>query len=116
MKKFDNEIKTLGSDKAIDGFFATAIDSQFRASDMANMKVRFKEKFRSNEKNLGKPLGMEVVEVYEYTPTLQKIIFLQSFSQGILAWNIYFYKPGDKWIALTFNVTDDPEKLDTWLK
>lgn|GEM_PF-2561468 len=83
-----------GNVEAIDYFMAQKPVLKANAEQLQQMKTLLASAVRL----YGEPIGVEEISIEEITPSLQRRLYLTKHASHPLVWEMYFYKPKDRWI------------------
>ncbi|MDX5298581.1 MAG: hypothetical protein LPK85_06485 [Gammaproteobacteria bacterium] len=84
------------------GVSLEAFDAAVRdtVADMANLREQ-----------LGKPIGMVLVDKQAIGEDFYRLIYLQKYSSAAIVWELTFYRPLSTWLVVGVNYSADIDKL-----
>jgi hypothetical protein len=107
-RKLTDEVMTRFASGDLDGGFllvkpyVIAPESEFTV-----MLEKAKLQLPMIQGRFGKSLGAEFIKEKTVGKSLLQIVQIQKFEKHILRWTFTFYKPGGKWVLISFNFDDN---------
>lgn len=99
-------VELMGAGQTVEGLALLNPYTVMTAEELDASLDQLKQRLPALEKRFGKIVGAEYIETKEVGESLLLAVFLQKFEKHALRWQLYFYKPGDKWILNTYRMDD----------